>query len=71
MMELYPHWVANQSWLMFGFPQPGKQLANRRDVHQFLFVEKFVPAVPGSSLDRTDVTRFALYSPANGGTIGE
>src|ERR1700735_4492950 len=20
--ELYPHWVANQSWLMFGFPQP-------------------------------------------------
>jgi hypothetical protein len=20
MMELYPHWVANQSWLMFGFP---------------------------------------------------
>jgi hypothetical protein len=22
MMELYAHWVANQSWLMFGFPQP-------------------------------------------------
>ncbi len=22
MAELYPHWVANQSWLMFGFPQP-------------------------------------------------
>ena len=22
MMELYPDWVANQSWLMFGFPQP-------------------------------------------------
>jgi hypothetical protein len=22
MSELYPHWVANQSWLMFGFPQP-------------------------------------------------
>jgi glyoxylase-like metal-dependent hydrolase (beta-lactamase superfamily II) len=22
MTELYPHWVANQSWLMFGFPQP-------------------------------------------------
>ena len=21
MKELYPHWVANQSWLMFGFPQ--------------------------------------------------
>ena len=21
MRELYPHWVANQSWLMFGFPQ--------------------------------------------------
>jgi hypothetical protein len=21
MAELYPHWVANQSWLMFGFPQ--------------------------------------------------
>jgi len=21
MTELYPHWVANQSWLMFGFPQ--------------------------------------------------
>jgi glyoxylase-like metal-dependent hydrolase (beta-lactamase superfamily II) len=21
MPELYPHWVANQSWLMFGFPQ--------------------------------------------------
>jgi hypothetical protein len=20
MAELYPHWVANQSWLMFGFP---------------------------------------------------
>jgi hypothetical protein len=20
MMELYPHWVANQSWLLFGFP---------------------------------------------------
>ena len=20
--ELYPHWVANQSWFMFGFPQP-------------------------------------------------
>jgi hypothetical protein len=20
MTELYPHWVANQSWLMFGFP---------------------------------------------------
>ena len=20
--ELYPHWVANQSWLMFGFPAP-------------------------------------------------
>ena len=19
MTELYPHWVANQSWLMFGF----------------------------------------------------
>jgi hypothetical protein len=18
--ELYPHWAANQSWLMFGFP---------------------------------------------------
>jgi hypothetical protein len=22
MTKLYPHWVANQSWLMFGFPQP-------------------------------------------------
>jgi glyoxylase-like metal-dependent hydrolase (beta-lactamase superfamily II) len=22
MTVLYPHWVANQSWLMFGFPQP-------------------------------------------------
>jgi glyoxylase-like metal-dependent hydrolase (beta-lactamase superfamily II) len=22
MTELYPHWIANQSWLMFGFPQP-------------------------------------------------
>jgi hypothetical protein len=22
MTELYPHWVANRSWLMFGFPQP-------------------------------------------------
>ena len=22
MTELYPHWVANQSWLMFGFPAP-------------------------------------------------
>jgi len=22
MTELYPHWVANQSWLMFGFPMP-------------------------------------------------
>jgi glyoxylase-like metal-dependent hydrolase (beta-lactamase superfamily II) len=22
MTELYPHWVANQAWLMFGFPQP-------------------------------------------------
>ena len=22
MTELYPHWVANQSWLMFGFPKP-------------------------------------------------
>jgi glyoxylase-like metal-dependent hydrolase (beta-lactamase superfamily II) len=22
MTELYPHWVTNQSWLMFGFPQP-------------------------------------------------
>ena len=22
MTELYPHWVANQSWLMFGFPTP-------------------------------------------------
>ena len=22
MTELYPHWVANQSWLMFGFPEP-------------------------------------------------
>ena len=22
MTERYPHWVANQSWLMFGFPQP-------------------------------------------------
>jgi hypothetical protein len=21
MTQLYPHWVANQSWLMFGFPQ--------------------------------------------------
>jgi len=21
MTKLYPHWVANQSWLMFGFPQ--------------------------------------------------
>ena len=21
MTELYPHWVSNQSWLMFGFPQ--------------------------------------------------
>jgi hypothetical protein len=20
MTELYPHWTANQSWLMFGFP---------------------------------------------------
>jgi hypothetical protein len=20
MTKLYPHWVANQSWLMFGFP---------------------------------------------------
>jgi hypothetical protein len=20
MTELYPHWVANQSWLIFGFP---------------------------------------------------
>jgi hypothetical protein len=20
MTELYPHWIANQSWLMFGFP---------------------------------------------------
>ena len=20
MTTLYPHWVANQSWLMFGFP---------------------------------------------------
>jgi len=20
MTELYPQWVANQSWLMFGFP---------------------------------------------------
>jgi len=20
MTELYPRWVANQSWLMFGFP---------------------------------------------------
>lgn len=23
MKELYPGWVANQSWLMFGFPRPG------------------------------------------------
>jgi glyoxylase-like metal-dependent hydrolase (beta-lactamase superfamily II) len=23
MTALYPDWVANQSWLMFGFPQPG------------------------------------------------
>jgi glyoxylase-like metal-dependent hydrolase (beta-lactamase superfamily II) len=22
MTQLHPHWVANQSWLMFGFPQP-------------------------------------------------
>jgi glyoxylase-like metal-dependent hydrolase (beta-lactamase superfamily II) len=22
MTELYPHWVANQSWLLFGFPRP-------------------------------------------------
>jgi len=22
MTQLYPHWVANQSWLLFGFPQP-------------------------------------------------
>ena len=22
MTKLYPHWGANQSWLMFGFPQP-------------------------------------------------
>ena len=22
MTELYPNWVANQSWLMFGFPEP-------------------------------------------------
>ena len=22
MTDLYPHWVANQSWLRFGFPQP-------------------------------------------------
>jgi hypothetical protein len=22
MTALYPDWVANQSWLMFGFPQP-------------------------------------------------
>ena len=22
MTALYPHWVANQSWLLFGFPQP-------------------------------------------------
>ena len=22
MTELYSHWVANQSWLMFGFPRP-------------------------------------------------
>jgi hypothetical protein len=22
MTELYPNWVANQAWLMFGFPQP-------------------------------------------------
>ncbi|HUO14360.1 MAG TPA: MBL fold metallo-hydrolase [Verrucomicrobiae bacterium] len=22
MTELYPHWVADQSWLMFGFPMP-------------------------------------------------
>ena len=22
MTELYPRWVANQSWLMFGFLQP-------------------------------------------------
>jgi hypothetical protein len=22
MTELYPHWIANQSWLMFGFLQP-------------------------------------------------
>ena len=22
MTELYPDWVANQSWLLFGFPQP-------------------------------------------------
>jgi len=22
MTKLYPHWVANQSWLMFGFPRP-------------------------------------------------
>jgi hypothetical protein len=22
MTELSLHWVANQSWLMFGFPQP-------------------------------------------------
>ena len=22
MTGLYPHWVANQSWLMFGFPRP-------------------------------------------------
>jgi hypothetical protein len=21
MTALYPHWVANQSWLLFGFPQ--------------------------------------------------
>jgi hypothetical protein len=21
MTEVYPHWVASQSWLMFGFPQ--------------------------------------------------
>ncbi len=25
MTELYPHWVANQSWLMFGFPSGSRE----------------------------------------------
>src|ERR1700676_3765800 len=32
MTELYPHWVVNQSWLMFGFPQgkPHQGVVNER-----------------------------------------